>query len=134
MGLLASGQAELCIAGGVEFCSDQPIRYPRVVRQLLMKGPRARTQESQLEVAGLAKNFNAKAFLPEFVDPREFSSNEVMGEFADRLNVMFGVSREDQGAKYLVFFFFRSLKMREKYISFSHFVYFLREVCSLFNF
>ena len=99
-----------------------------------MKGPRARTQESQLEVAALAKNFNAKAFLPEFVDPREFSSNEVMGEFADRLNVMFGVSREDQGAKYLVFFFFRSLKMREKYISFSHFVYFLREVCSLFNF
>ena len=96
MGLLASGQAELCIAGGVEFCSDQPIRYPRVVRQLLMKGPRARTQEAQLEVAGLAKNFNAKAFLPEFVDPREFSSNEVMGEFADRLNVMFGVSREDQ--------------------------------------
>ena len=83
MGLLASGQAELCIAGGVEFCSDQPIRYPRVVRQLLMKGPRARTQEAQLEVAGLAKNFNAKAFLPELVDPREFSSNEVMGEFKE---------------------------------------------------
>ena len=28
MGLLATGQAELCLAGGVEFSSDQPIRYP----------------------------------------------------------------------------------------------------------
>ena len=26
MGLLATGQAEVAIAGGVEFCSDQPIR------------------------------------------------------------------------------------------------------------
>ena len=33
------------------------------------------------------------------------------------------------GAKYWVFFSFRSLKTREKYISFAQFVYFLREVC-----
>ena len=32
------------------------------------------------------------------------------------------------------FFFSRSLKTREKYISFAQFVYFLREVCLLFNF
>ena len=32
------------------------------------------------------------------------------------------------------FFFSRSLKSREKYISFAQFVYFLREVCLLFNF
>ena len=36
------------------------------------------------------------------------------------------------GAKYLIFFSSRSLKTREKYISFSQF--FLRRVCSLFNF
>ena len=40
----------------------------------------------------------------------------------------------DPGAKYLSFFSSRSLKMREKYISFAQFVYFLREVCLLFNF
>jgi len=96
MGLLATGQAELCIAGGVEFCSDQPIRYPRVIRQLLMKAPRARSEAAKLEVADLARNFNTQAFVPEFVDPREYSSNEVMGQFADRLCEMFGVSREDQ--------------------------------------
>ena len=38
--------------------------------------------------------------------------------------------------KYEIFVFFssRSLKTREKYISFAQFVYFLREVCLLFNF
>ena len=40
----------------------------------------------------------------------------------------------DSGAKYLVIFSSRSLKMTEKYISFSQFVYFLREVSLLFNF
>ena len=40
----------------------------------------------------------------------------------------------DTGAKYLGFFSSRSLKTREKYISFAQFVYFLREVCLLFNF
>ena len=38
------------------------------------------------------------------------------------------------GMKYLVSFSSRSLKMREKYISFAQLVYFLREVCLLFNF
>ena len=42
-------------------------------------------------------------------------------------------STEDKGAKYLGFFSSRSLKMREKYISFAQFVYFLREVCLLFS-
>ena len=96
MGLLATKQAEVCVAGGVEFCSDQPIRYSRVIRQLLMKAPRAKTEEAKLEVADLAKGFNPKALIPEFVDPREFSSNEVMGQYCDRLCEMFAVSREDQ--------------------------------------
>ena len=38
------------------------------------------------------------------------------------------------GAKYLVFFSSRSLKTREKCISFAYFVYLLREVCLRFNF
>ena len=38
------------------------------------------------------------------------------------------------GAKYLSFFSSRSLKMREKYISFAQFVHFLRELFLLFNF
>ena len=43
-------------------------------------------------------------------------------------------SKDYKGAKYLGFFSSHSLKTREKYISFAQFVYFLREVCLLFNF
>lgn len=52
-----------------------------------------------MEVAELAKNFNShpEGLVPELPDPREFSSNEVMGQYCDRLRTaMFGVSREDQ--------------------------------------
>ena len=49
-----------------------------------MKAPRAKTVEAKMEVAELAKNFNLKAFVPELPDPREFSSNEVMGQYCDR--------------------------------------------------
>ena len=96
MGLLATGQAEVCLAGGVEFCSDQPIRYPRLVRQMLMKAPRARTAEALQEVGQMMKGFSAASLVPELVDPREFSTNEVMGESADRLCEVWGVSRGEQ--------------------------------------
>ena len=50
----------------------------------------------------------------------------------------FVVPRITLGAEYLVFVSSRSLKTREKYtlrqLSLSQFVYFLREVCLLFNF
>jgi hypothetical protein len=43
-------------------------------------------------------------------------------------------TEKDLGAKYLGFFSSRSLKTREKCISFAQLVYFLRKVCLLFNF
>ena len=96
MGLLATGQAEVCVAGGVEFCSDQPIRYSRLVRQMLMKAPRARTAEAMQEVGLMMRGFSPASLVPELVDPREFSTNEVMGESADRLCEVWAVSRREQ--------------------------------------
>ena len=96
MALLATGQADVCIAGGVEFCSDQPIKYPRLVRQMLMKAPRAKTPEALQEVGTMMRGFSGASLMPELVDPREFSTNEVMGESADRMCEAWGVSREEQ--------------------------------------
>jgi len=96
IGLIQTGQAEVAIAGGVEFCSDQPIKYPRLVRQLLMKAPRARTPAAQQEVGEMARGFSPMSVVPEIPDPREFSTNEVMGHSADRLCEAWAVSREDQ--------------------------------------
>jgi len=96
IGLIQTGQAEVAIAGGVEFCSDQPIKYPRLVRQLLMKAPRARTAAAQQEVGEMARGFSPMSLVPEIPDPREFSTNEVMGHSADRLCEAWGVSRQEQ--------------------------------------
>jgi len=96
IGLIQTGQAEVAIAGGVEFCSDQPIKYPRLVRQLLMKAPRARTPAAQQEVGEMARGFSPMSVVPEIPDPREFSTNEVMGHSADRLCEAWAVSREEQ--------------------------------------
>merc|ERR550519_1683169 len=96
IGLIQTGQAEVAIAGGVEFCSDQPIKYPRLVRQLLMKGPRARSGPAQEEVGQMARGLMPLSLTPEIPDPREFSSNEVMGHSADRLCEVWGVSRQEQ--------------------------------------
>ena len=96
MALLATGQAEVAIAGGVEFLSDQPIRYPRLVRQMLMKAPRARTAAAQQEVGAMMMGFSGRSLVPEMVDPREFSTAEVMGHSCDRLCEAWGVTREEQ--------------------------------------
>ena len=96
MSLLATGQAEVAIAGGVEFLSDQPIRYPRLVRQMLMKAPRARTAAAQQEVGAMMMGFSGKSLVPEMVDPREFSTAEVMGHSCDRLCEVWGVTRAEQ--------------------------------------
>ena len=52
---------------------------------------------------------------------RKFITGETVDDVLDHI--------VDLGAKYLGFFSSRSLKTREKYISFAQFVYFLREVC-----
>lgn len=46
-----------------------------------------------LEVAHIAKSFTPNALLPFMPDPREFSTNELMGQSGDRLAVAMGVSR-----------------------------------------
>eukprot|EP00091_Calanus_sinicus_P009813 TRINITY_DN2279_c0_g1_i4.p2 TRINITY_DN2279_c0_g1~~TRINITY_DN2279_c0_g1_i4.p2 ORF type:complete len:151 (-),score=50.97 TRINITY_DN2279_c0_g1_i4:489-941(-) len=61
-----------------------------------MKAPRAKSAEAKIQVAEMARGFSPASLSPEIPDPREFSSNEVMGHSADRLCERFGVSREEQ--------------------------------------
>ena len=73
-----------------------------------MKAPRARTPAAQQEVktclpqdivikvGEMARGFSPMSLVPEIPDPREFSTNEVMGNSADRLCEAWGVSREEQ--------------------------------------
>ena len=93
MGYIASGAADLAIAGGVEFCSDAPIRFNPSARKWMMGLNKAKTTGSRLKQ--LAK-LSPKFLIPQLPGISEFSTGETMGQSGDRLAASFKVSRREQ--------------------------------------
>jgi acetyl-CoA acyltransferase len=62
MGLLNAGVYDVCIAGGVEFMSDVPIRLSRKLRGMLLKMNKAKTLQQKL---GLLATFRPGYLAPE---------------------------------------------------------------------
>ncbi|XP_043531764.1 trifunctional enzyme subunit beta, mitochondrial isoform X2 [Chiloscyllium plagiosum] len=93
VGLIASGQCETVIAGGVEFMSDVPIRHSRKMRKTLLSLNRAKTIGQRLSLLG---KIRPDYFAPELPAVAEFSTSESMGHSADRLAAAFGISRAEQ--------------------------------------
>ncbi|RDD45855.1 Trifunctional enzyme subunit beta, mitochondrial [Trichoplax sp. H2] len=93
MGLIATGQADTTIAGGVEFLSDVPIRLSRGLRQKLMD--MAKIKSAGGKITSLA-SLKLKDIGLEPLGVSEFSSGETMGHSADRLTSAFKVSRNEQ--------------------------------------
>jgi acetyl-CoA acyltransferase len=92
-GLIASGTYDVCVAGGVEFLSDVPIRHSRKMRALLLKVNKAKTMGQRL---GLLAQLRPAHFAPELPGIAEFSTGEIMGHSADRLAAAFEVGRKEQ--------------------------------------
>lgn len=93
VGLIASGQCDTVIAGGVEFMSDVPIRLSRPLRKTLLSLNKAKTLGARL---GLLSKIRPKFLSPELPAVAEFSTGETMGHSGDRLAAAFGVSRQEQ--------------------------------------
>jgi len=93
MDLLRTGQADVMIAGGTETLSDPPVRLRRPVRKRLFEARNAKNTADYLE---LLQGLSPGDLLPETPSIAEFSTDEVMGESADRLAAMFGISRKVQ--------------------------------------
>ena len=91
--LIRSGQTDVVVAGGTETLSDPPIRVTREVRKRLFAARKAKGAGDYLE---LLKGLSPSDLLPEAPSIAEFTTGEVMGESADKLAAMFGVSREAQ--------------------------------------
>lgn len=91
--LIRGGQADIVVAGGTETLSDPPIRVKRSVRKKLFE---ARKYKSPTDYLQLLEGLSPGDLLPEAPSIAEFSTGEVMGESADKLAAMFGVSREAQ--------------------------------------
>lgn len=91
--LIASGQADLVVAGGTEILSDPPIRLQPEVRRRLFQARKAKSAGDYLE---LLQGLGPGDLLPEAPSIAEYSTGEVMGESADKLAAMFDVSRQEQ--------------------------------------
>lgn len=90
MGLIATGQAEVCIAGGTETMSDVPIRFSKTMRKAMIGSQRVKSPLGKLQMIGGAF---LKDPAPDLPGVTEFSTNETMGHSADRLTSRFGVTR-----------------------------------------
>jgi len=93
LGLMSMGVYDVCIAGGVEFMSDVPIRHSRKMRQLMLSANKAKTAGAKIS---LLSKIRPDYFAPELPAIAEFSTNETMGHSADRLAATFGVTRQEQ--------------------------------------
>ncbi|XP_036405660.1 trifunctional enzyme subunit beta, mitochondrial isoform X2 [Megalops cyprinoides] len=93
VGLIASGQCDAVVAGGVEFMSDVPIRHSRKMRKTMLSLNKAKTMGQRLALLG---SIRLSHLSPELPAVAEFSTSETMGHSADRLAAAFGVTRQEQ--------------------------------------
>uniref|UniRef100_A0AAQ5XA26 Trifunctional enzyme subunit beta, mitochondrial n=1 Tax=Amphiprion ocellaris TaxID=80972 RepID=A0AAQ5XA26_AMPOC len=93
VGLIAAGQCDAVVAGGVEFMSDVPIRHSRKMRKTMLSLNKAKTLGQKLSLIGSIRMAHLSPELPAVA---EFSTAETMGHSADRLAAAFGVSRVEQ--------------------------------------
>ncbi|NWX93782.1 ECHB enzyme, partial [Nothoprocta ornata] len=93
VGMIAAGQCDAVVAGGVELMSDIPIRHNRKMRKTMLTLNRAKTLGQKL---ALLSKIRPDYFAPDLPLVTEFSTNETMGHSADRLAAAFSVSRLEQ--------------------------------------
>jgi fatty acid oxidation complex beta subunit FadI len=90
---IATGEAEVAIAGGLDTLSDAPIRFRRPVRRRLIAAQKARGAASKLKLlAGL----KLSDLLPEAPAIAELSTGETMGQTCERLAKRLGITRQEQ--------------------------------------
>ncbi|SCY11321.1 acetyl-CoA C-acyltransferase [Desulfoluna spongiiphila] len=95
--LIASGQADAVIAGGVETFSDADIRVSKKYRKFLMDLTLHKRPKTLRGKLSLLKSMRPLDFIvPEYPAMAEYSTGMTMGKDADRLANRLGISRQDQ--------------------------------------
>ncbi|MEM7585375.1 MAG: thiolase family protein [Acidobacteriota bacterium] len=93
--LIATGQADVVIAGASDCVSDPPIGYSRKMRSKLLAGRRLKTLGQKLRFLASLRPWD---FLPDMPDVREFSTGLTMGEYTEQLARQLAIGREAQDA------------------------------------
>ncbi len=92
---IASGRANVVIAGGAESLSDVPILHSRRFADMLVGLSKARTFGDRL---GLLAGFRPRDLVPVTPAIAEPSTGESMGQSAEKMAKLNGISREAQDA------------------------------------
>jgi acetyl-CoA acyltransferase len=92
---IATGGANVAVAGGTETLSDVPIRVSRPIRERLIAGQKAKGVGDWLK---LLKGLRLRDLAPDVPPIADFSTGLTMGQNAERLAKRIGISREDQDA------------------------------------
>jgi acetyl-CoA acyltransferase len=101
--MIAGGNAEILIAGGVETFSDVDIKISKKFRKFILDMTMFKKPKSFVGKLMLLKDIRPWDFIvPEKPAITEYSTGLTMGQNADRLAKRMGISREDQDA-YAVF-------------------------------
>lgn len=90
---IASGAADVVVAGGAESLSDAPIRFGREVRKRLIRSQKAK---GVLDWVKLLQGLSLKDLAPDTPAIAEFSTGQTMGQSAERLAKRLALTREAQ--------------------------------------
>ncbi|NIM00726.1 MAG: acetyl-CoA C-acyltransferase, partial [Acidobacteria bacterium] len=90
---IATGAAEVAIAGGTEHLSDAPIRFSRPLRRRMIAGQKVRGLGGWLR---LARGLKLRDLAPDVPPIADFSTGLTMGQNAERLAKRLGITRAEQ--------------------------------------
>lgn len=91
--LIASGQANVVVAGGTESVSDIPIPFRKEMRKKLFA---AQKIKSPMEMIKFVLSLRPADFKPQVPQIAEFTTGRTMGEDCDLMAARYGVSRKEQ--------------------------------------
>jgi acetyl-CoA acyltransferase len=90
---IATGQADVVLAGGVEVLSDVPILHSRRMSEILVAASRAKSLGQRLGALGRVRPRDLVPVTPAIAEP---STGESMGQSAEKMAKENGIAREAQ--------------------------------------
>jgi acetyl-CoA acyltransferase len=90
---IALGMADIVIAGGAESLTDVPILFSKEMREALVRASKARTLGERLQAFRMIRPRHLAPITPAIAEP---TTGETMGESAEKMAKLNGISREAQ--------------------------------------
>ena len=94
--MIAMGQVKMGIVGGVDTCSDPPIRVAKSMRKKLIR--MSKTKGGFNKIFGFLSSLRPKDFALDIPKVAEFSNGKSMGQGAEVLAQQTGVTRDESDA------------------------------------